>query len=171
MSEQKLLDSRGYEMLVDGRAVHRVNYEAAYGAPPAGWHVHHVDYNRFNNDASNLIALPPALHMSLHKEHPHPSHTRDQLVRMVAPWQKQYDDLFWQMAGYQGKIDAIRKKLQSDYGVNFAEPKQVNTKAKKQKAQKKAKRQKAQWKVQERNLSKKMVRTPHQPVTVLRKNT
>ena len=31
-----------------------------------GWHIHHIDADRKNNDISNLIALPAEFHLSLH---------------------------------------------------------------------------------------------------------
>ena len=33
---------------------------------PDGYHVHHIDFNRDNNDISNLVVLPAKEHLSLH---------------------------------------------------------------------------------------------------------
>lgn len=48
------------------RLAHRYSYEISVGPIPAGYHVHHKDEDKSNNDPSNLEALPAGEHMSLH---------------------------------------------------------------------------------------------------------
>jgi hypothetical protein len=48
------------------RYVHRRVYEEHHGPIPEGWHVHHVDWDKRNNDPSNLVALTPAEHSAIH---------------------------------------------------------------------------------------------------------
>lgn len=43
-------------------------YRRHYGPIPEGWHVHHIDGNRKNNDPKNLIALSPEEHYHVHLE-------------------------------------------------------------------------------------------------------
>lgn len=49
-----------------GRLLHRDVWEAAHGPIPAGWHVHHIDEDRGNNDLSNLQAVSPRDHKRIH---------------------------------------------------------------------------------------------------------
>lgn len=48
--------------------IHRKIYEEAYGPIQKGFHIHHIDGNRDNNDLSNLVALSPKDHYELHKK-------------------------------------------------------------------------------------------------------
>jgi hypothetical protein len=54
--------TRGHKV----RLLHRDVWAAANGPIPDGWHVHHVDHDRDNNDPSNLQALPAAVHNHHH---------------------------------------------------------------------------------------------------------
>ena len=47
--------------------LHRLAYVAFYGTPPPGWHIHHIDRDRHNNAASNLVALTEEEHCEAHK--------------------------------------------------------------------------------------------------------
>lgn len=46
--------------------LHRATWEYHNGKIPKGYHVHHKDGNKLNNDISNLEILPGAEHISLH---------------------------------------------------------------------------------------------------------
>lgn len=48
--------------------LHRIVYQHVHGPIPAGrgWHVHHIDGNRTNNQPENLELLPAHEHMSHH---------------------------------------------------------------------------------------------------------
>lgn len=48
--------------------LHRDIYADVYGAIPPGHHIHHIDFNPFNNDPSNLTALTSSEHQKLHRE-------------------------------------------------------------------------------------------------------
>jgi hypothetical protein len=45
---------------------YRKIYERCYGPIPKGWHVHHKDGDRRNNNPSNLIALTVSEHQRIH---------------------------------------------------------------------------------------------------------
>ena len=45
---------------------YREKYIKHHGEPPEGWHIHHIDGDRKNNDIDNLIAIPPKLHVWIH---------------------------------------------------------------------------------------------------------
>lgn len=46
--------------------LHRYIWEKFHGEIPKGYHVHHIDKNKNNNDIENLILLSPKEHGSLH---------------------------------------------------------------------------------------------------------
>jgi hypothetical protein len=49
--------------------LHREIWQAAHGAIPPGWVVHHKDGNALNNELANLEALPAGTHRRHHAEH------------------------------------------------------------------------------------------------------
>lgn len=53
-----------------GRRLHRAVWEYHNGAIPAGYHVHHKDGDRSNNDISNLALLEGSEHLSEHMRRP-----------------------------------------------------------------------------------------------------
>lgn len=46
--------------------MHRYVYRFYYGDIPNGFHIHHIDGNKANNDISNLALLSPRAHNRLH---------------------------------------------------------------------------------------------------------
>jgi hypothetical protein len=60
------LDEHGYYRLKNKTLLHREVYKQAYGTIPAGWVVHHIDFDKKNNDPINLIALPDWFHDQIH---------------------------------------------------------------------------------------------------------
>lgn len=46
--------------------LHRYKYEKEKGSIPIDWDVHHKDFNKLNNDISNLEAMPREEHSRLH---------------------------------------------------------------------------------------------------------
>lgn len=50
----------------DRRALHRQVWEDHNGPIPPGWHIHHIDEDRDNNDPENLMALPGPEHVRRH---------------------------------------------------------------------------------------------------------
>jgi hypothetical protein len=48
---------------------YREKYIKHHGEPPEGWHIHHIDGDRKNNDIDNLIAVPPSLHEWIHDKY------------------------------------------------------------------------------------------------------
>jgi len=47
-------------------SVHKFIYEKANGPVPEGYDIHHIDFDRHNNDISNLIAIPRQQHKKYH---------------------------------------------------------------------------------------------------------
>lgn len=48
------------------KRLHRAVWESYHGDIPKGWHVHHKDENKSNNEIENLEILSGSSHMSLH---------------------------------------------------------------------------------------------------------
>ncbi len=45
---------------------YRKIYKEHYGEIPEGYHIHHKDFNAYNNEPSNLIAVSPEEHAKIH---------------------------------------------------------------------------------------------------------
>lgn len=76
------LSSNGYlKTTREGREiyVHREVYSEVYGEIPPGYHVHHKDGDRLNNDPANLEAMLAAEHHELHRG-------EDKLRERSGPW-------------------------------------------------------------------------------------
>lgn len=46
--------------------LHKLAYTAFYGVPPVNYHIHHIDRNKHNNAADNLVALTEGEHSTVH---------------------------------------------------------------------------------------------------------
>lgn len=66
------LDSGGYYRVTStkegnyGKLVHRLIYEDNYGPIPNGYPIHHIDFDKTNNNIENLQLLTKSQHHSLH---------------------------------------------------------------------------------------------------------
>lgn len=106
-----------YQMdAVSGAPVHWVVYAAAYGNPPRGWHIHHIDYDKFNNHAENLIAIPSAVHSALHREYPTPSHTREELEQMAEASVEEQKALWARICELEGVLEAAKARFTKKIG-------------------------------------------------------
>jgi len=47
--------------------VHRLIYKKRHGRIEIGMHIHHIDSDKLNNKADNLVMLPESIHMLIHK--------------------------------------------------------------------------------------------------------
>lgn len=56
----------GYYYQRKGRRLHRTVWEYHNGEIPQGYHVHHIDGDRSNNDISNLTLMQGSEHLSEH---------------------------------------------------------------------------------------------------------
>lgn len=56
----------GY-IYINGTGMHVIVWKAHYGIIPQGWHVHHIDKNRKNNNIENLVAIPAEFHRAIHR--------------------------------------------------------------------------------------------------------
>ena len=66
------------------RKVHRLVYEAFNGQIEKGIDIHHLNEDKSCNELKNLIAIPRAIHLSLHKKgHPTSEETRRRISESV----------------------------------------------------------------------------------------
>lgn len=57
----------------NGKRLHRAVWQFFHGEIPAGYHVHHIDHNKANNNPDNLTLLEGSEHLSEHM------HTEDRM--------------------------------------------------------------------------------------------
>lgn len=64
--------SHRYSIKYHGRwmPLHKAIYLEAYGEIPNGYQIHHLDNNKFNNRANNLVALTVGEHEKIHENLP-----------------------------------------------------------------------------------------------------
>ena len=71
---------KGYEMVYDNleskwmfthSLANNWNLENKFYVPLAKSHKHHIDFNKLNNNPSNIVLLSPEDHLNLHREHAH----------------------------------------------------------------------------------------------------
>ncbi len=62
MSRAPRMEGRYFKLL----SLHRMVWTCYNGEIPDGYDIHHKDFDKNNNDISNLEALPKAVHMRLH---------------------------------------------------------------------------------------------------------
>lgn len=46
--------------------IYRKIYRKHFGEIPKGYHIHHIDFNPYNHDSKNLIAVSPEEHAKIH---------------------------------------------------------------------------------------------------------
>lgn len=56
------MEGRYFKLL----SLHRMVWICYNGEIPNGYDIHHKDFNKNNNDISNLVALPKSVHQSIH---------------------------------------------------------------------------------------------------------
>ena len=62
MSNAPRMEGRYFKLL----SLHRMVWTCYNGEIPDGYDIHHIDFDKNNNDISNLVALPKSIHQSLH---------------------------------------------------------------------------------------------------------
>lgn len=116
-----VMDKYGYKCCAKTFVpIHRIEYCKYHNTtPPTGWHIHHIDGNRFNNSGENLIALPAKMHLDLHKEHKkkdrNPLPPRLALELMVSA----YCDKGWKPKAKKEKKKKRKKKYFDTYCQNI----------------------------------------------------
>ena len=116
------VESKGYYILSKGeyrnKLLHRVIFEDTYGKIPEGWDVHHHDFNKLNNDPSNLVALPHWVHAQLHNRGEN-NHQWNEYARIVKDG-KNHSGTQQYNIRYLGKLHkrSVNKDKLVDYCIN-----------------------------------------------------
>ena len=99
----------------NGRRLHVEVWESVNGLTPKGWHVHHKDENRSNNQLSNLEALPGGEHLSLHMTQPdrvQKSKVSIQKARIAASeWHGSEAGRAWHSKNYHENVAHLRDEM------------------------------------------------------------
>jgi hypothetical protein len=89
------ISKQGYWTRDEGRGrkrvtilLHRVVWEKHNGKIPKGFHIHHKDENRLNNEIDNLECLPQPIHASLHRKEEWVQGSLSYLVKGQKEWLK-----------------------------------------------------------------------------------
>jgi hypothetical protein len=68
MAENDKINLKGYVVCrISGQLWHRVVYKNKIGPIPKNWVVHHINFNKQDNRAVNLIAMPVRCHNQFHR--------------------------------------------------------------------------------------------------------
>lgn len=73
-----------------GKRLHRAVWEAHNGEIPDGYHIHHKDKNRENNQIENLELVAAAEHLSRHMSDPSRVEESRQSIKNAAVYAKQW---------------------------------------------------------------------------------
>lgn len=68
-----------------GKRLHRTVWEYHKGEIPSGYHIHHIDGNKANNDISNLALLQGQEHLSQHSTTPEARERSRESIKYAIP--------------------------------------------------------------------------------------
>lgn len=108
-------DTTGYYLNSTlGLRLHRAVYALYNGEIPEGYHVHHVDHDKSNNEPENLIAISSKDHMRLHGlelTDEQREARRDNLTQNARPaaseWHRSDEGRAWHYEHYKQMKDAL----------------------------------------------------------------
>lgn len=98
------------------KRLHRYVWEFHHGPMPKGYHIHHIDYNKSNNDISNLELMHGKRHVTLHGL----ERAKEQYEKMVEnldinarpkaiEWHKSQDGRAWHKEHYERTKEKLHK--------------------------------------------------------------
>lgn len=89
----------GYYFQHNGKRLHRTVWEYYNGPIPEGYHVHHIDEDRSNNNIENLALMPGIEHMKHHgQDESRKEHGRRVIkiaIEMAPEWHRSDDGHAW----------------------------------------------------------------------------
>lgn len=112
-------DTTGYYLNSTlGIRLHRAVYLCYNGEIPEGFHVHHVDHDKNNNEPENLVALSKEDHLRLHGlelSEDEREARRDNLTQNARPaaseWHKSDEGRAWHLEHYEQMKDALYVRI------------------------------------------------------------
>jgi hypothetical protein len=114
----------------DGKRLHVAVWEEANGPTPKGWHVHHKDENKTNNQLSNLEALPGSEHLSQHMSEPDRvalSRESIEVARLAASeWHGSQEGRDWHSRHYHENIAHLKEDLRDLVCDECGDPYQIS---------------------------------------------
>ena len=112
-------DQRGYYKRIEAnhpKYLHRQVYEAHFGSIPEGYHVHHVDGDKGNNEIENLALLTEHDHQSEHWKQRTPEQIKTYADRLLqhgvpaaAAWHKSEAGHEWHKRHYEAHKDSMHQ--------------------------------------------------------------
>ena len=113
-------DNNGYYIgYVDGTKIrlHRYVYICEVGNIPPGYHIHHIDFNKDNNDASNLVALSEHDHLKLHGDKAAEERYEELILNLdinarpkASEWHSSEAGIAWHKEQYEKYKDKLHEK-------------------------------------------------------------
>jgi hypothetical protein len=112
-------DSTGYylssKQIINGRQerMHRYVWRYYYGEIPDGYHIHHIDHNKANNDICNLQLIDSKVHVSLHTKEYHQNNKEkvlknlNNIRNMTKEWHASATGIEWHKNHYQKMKDKL----------------------------------------------------------------
>lgn len=100
----------------NGARLHVKVWETSNGPTPDGWHIHHKDEDRSNNQLSNLEALPGPEHLALHMNTPErKAQSREHMAKVAQPaaceWHGSDAGREWHSTHYWENIAPLREVM------------------------------------------------------------
>jgi hypothetical protein len=97
--------------------LHTYVWEKHNGKTPKGYHVHHIDGNKENNDIENLRLMKPIEHFAMHDSPERKEKARDNLNKngrpKAAEWHKSFNARAWAKENYKtslGKLVGVKAR-------------------------------------------------------------
>ena len=111
-------DRTGYYLYSTERIrLHRYVWTYYNGLIPKGYHIHHIDADKGNNDISNLVMMLGQDHIKEHAQNlteEQKQKLRDNMNRMARPaaciWHKSKEGLKWHKRHYEEMKDRLHRK-------------------------------------------------------------
>ena len=96
----------------DGVRLHRVVWENEHGRPvPVGYHVHHDDEDKTNNQPDNLVLVVGGVHVS-HHQTGHQRGVTEAAREAAKEWHGSPEGRAWHRRHYAGTKDALHRHQQ-----------------------------------------------------------
>ena len=106
--------ANGYYSNGKGERLHRYVWEKHNGAIEKGYHVHHIDKNKDNNDIRNLMLMHGSEHMSKHSNEMDKDKARENLDKYARPkaieWHGSAEGRAWHRKHWEETGSALYKE-------------------------------------------------------------